>query len=120
MYRDGIDKLMRREDLTAQEGSSGRAETMDSAPTPPRMGALLAPMAPTGGTGEELAGLARVLREKAIEVRVQGNLLDTCGTGGSGLSTHNTSAMVAFVLAEAGVRVAKHGNRASTGKCGSM
>jgi anthranilate phosphoribosyltransferase len=120
MYRDAISKLIRRQDLTGAEASGVMAEIMEGSLTPAQMGALLAALAQKGETGEELAGFARVLREKALRVEVQGNLLDTCGTGGSGLATHNTSTMVAFVLAEAGVRVAKHGNRASTGRCGSM
>ncbi len=120
MYRDAIVKLVRREDLTHEEAASVMTEIMDGALTHAQMGAFLAAVAQKGETGEELAGFARVLREKALKVTAAGTLLDTCGTGGSGLSTHNTSTMVAFVAAEAGVRVAKHGNRASTGKCGSM
>src|SRR5688572_19042585 len=120
MYREAIAKLIRREDLTGDEAAGVMAEIMDGALTQAQMGAFLAAMAQKGETGEELAGFARVMRERALRVEVQGDLLDTCGTGGSGLATHNTSTMVAFVLAEAGVRVAKHGNRASTGVCGSM
>jgi anthranilate phosphoribosyltransferase len=120
MYRDAIAKLIRREDLTSAEASAVMSEIMEGALTPAQMGAFLAAMSAKGETGEELAGFASIMRAKAVPVRAAGDLLDTCGTGGSGLHTHNTSTMVAFVLAAAGVRVAKHGNRASTGKCGSM
>ncbi len=120
VYRDAIAKLIRREDLSGAEAASVMGEIMDGALTHAQMGAFLAAMAQKGETGEELAGFASVMRDRAVRVEVQGDLLDTCGTGGSGLHTHNTSTMVAFVLATAGARVAKHGNRASTGTCGSM
>ena len=60
------------------------------------------------------------MRSKATRVDAGPDLLDTCGTGGSGLSTTNTSTIAAFILAAAGVKIAKHGNRASSGQCGSM
>jgi len=66
-----------------------------------------------------LAAFARAIRGHMVTVPTEGPVLDTCGTGGSGLSTANTSTMAAFVVAACGVRVAKHGNRASSGKCGS-
>lgn len=74
---------------------------------------LVPPTAPT------LAAFARAIRAHMVPVPTQGPLLDTCGTGGSGLSTANTSTMAAFVVAACGVRVAKHGNRSSSGRCGS-
>lgn len=119
-YREVIEKLVRREDLTAAEATAVMEELMEGRLSPAQMGALLAAMATKGETGAELAGFARVLRQKAVRVEVDGALLDTCGTGGSGLATQNTSTMAAFVLSAAGAKVAKHGNRASTGKCGSM
>lgn len=66
-----------------------------------------------------LAAFARAIRRHMVPVHATGPVLDTCGTGGSGLDTANTSTMAAFVVAAAGVRVAKHGNRSSSGRCGS-
>ena len=85
-----------------------------------RSAAFLAAMAAKGPVVEELVGLATVMRDRAVPVAVhRGPVLDTCGTGGSGLDTANTSTLAAFVVAAAGVRVAKHGNRSSSGRCGS-
>jgi anthranilate phosphoribosyltransferase len=68
---------------------------------------------------DEIAGMARVMRDKALHVEVEGPLLDTCGTGGDAKGTFNVSTAAAFVAAGAGARVAKHGNRAMTSDCGS-
>ncbi len=74
-----------------------------------------------GETEAEILGSARAMRANADQVptRANGDLLDTCGTGGDKSGTFNISTTVAFVAAGAGVRIAKHGNRASTSKCGS-
>lgn len=74
-----------------------------------------------GETPEEIAAMARVMREHAVRIapKVQGPLLDLCGTGGAPLKTFNVSTIAAFVVAGTGVAVAKHGNRSSTGRCGS-
>lgn len=73
----------------------------------------------TPPTAPTLAAFARAIRGHMVHVEATGPLVDTCGTGGSGLDTANTSTMAAFVLAACGARVAKHGNRSSSGKCGS-
>ncbi len=91
--------------------------------SPVQISALLIALRMKGETPEELAGFARSMRSHLEPVNVQpdgGPLLDTCGTGGGeGAATFNISTVAAFVVAGAGVRVAKHGNRAITSKCGS-
>ena len=86
-------------------------------------GALLALLEPEGLSAETIATFARVMREHTTPVRPRlppgAPLLDTCGTGGDGLGTFNVSTTVAFVVAAAGVAVAKHGNRAATSRSGS-
>ncbi len=72
-----------------------------------------------GDVADELAGFARAMRAASTKVPAAGPLIDTCGTGGDGTGTFNISTTVAFVVAGAGVRVAKHGNRAASSKCGS-
>jgi len=72
-----------------------------------------------GETVDEITGMARVMREKASRISVEGPVLDTCGTGGDASGSFNVSTCAAFIAAGAGARVAKHGNRAMTSKCGS-
>lgn len=71
-------------------------------------------------SGADLAAAARQLQSYAVRLELPGDPMDTCGTGGSGLKRINTSTVAAFVAAAAGARIAKHGNRASSGRCGSF
>ncbi len=91
---------------------------------PAQVAAWLTALTLKGVTVDELTGFVAAMREAAaplpLGTTTPGDLMDTCGTGGSGLPTTNTSTLCAFVLAAAGVPVVKHGNRASTGRCGSM
>ena len=85
-----------------------------------QIAAFLAAMRAKGARPAEIAGLARSLREHAVAVKVGAeNLIDTCGTGGAAVKTFNISTAAALVAAGAGARVAKHGNRAITSRCGS-
>ncbi len=92
---------------------------MDGEATPAQLGAFLTALGIKGETPPEIAGMAMVMRQKARPVNVAGPLLDTCGTGGDGKNTFNISTAAAFVAAGAGLKVAKHGNRAASGSCGS-
>jgi len=89
--------------------------------TPSQVAAFLIGLKKKGETVEEMTALAQVVREHAIRIhpKIDGYLLDTCGTGGDLTKTFNVSTTSAFVLAATGVRVAKHGNRSFTSKCGS-
>jgi anthranilate phosphoribosyltransferase len=85
-------------------------------------GAILAAIQAKGVSAEELAGMAQVLQAQSLQqnlIRHSQPLVDTCGTGGDGSSTFNISTAVAFVVAAAGVKVAKHGNRSASSKVGS-
>lgn len=95
-------------------------EIMSGNATDSQIGAFIAALSAKGETSAELAGAARAMRRKAIRINVASKyIVDTCGTGGDGSQTFNISTTAAFVVAGCGVTVAKHGNRAVSGRCGS-
>jgi anthranilate phosphoribosyltransferase len=114
-----IDALASREDLSEAQAAEVLAEIMRGECSEVQIGAFLIALRTKGETVQELAGMARTMRELALRVpSVRGELLDTAGTGG-GRRTFNVSTTAAVIAAGAGCAVAKHGNRSATGPCGS-
>ncbi len=116
------DALKRIVDGDTLDRSSARGvmhAILNARSSPAQLAGLLSALAVRGVTVEELVGFVETMRASAEGAPLGPGLADTCGTGGSGMTTVNTSTIVAFILAAAGVKVAKHGNRASSGKCGS-
>jgi len=120
MIRDALDALINgRRDLSEDRAAAVMAEIMDGEATPAQIGAFMTALRIKGETVDEIAGMARVMREHALRVTHSGRLIDTCGTGGDGSGTFNVSTAAAFIAAAAGISVAKHGNRAASSACGS-
>src|SRR3990172_7644581 len=117
--RDAIMQLADRRDLTEAEAARCMEELMSGTATPAQFGAYVAALRMKGETIDEITGMAKVVREKASRIDLKGPLLDTCGTGGDESGSFNVSTCAAFIAAGAGARVAKHGNRAMTSRCGS-
>jgi anthranilate phosphoribosyltransferase len=116
-----INKLARREHLTQAEAEAAMNDIMGGVATPAQIGAYLMGLRLKGETIDEITGSARAMRAAANRAPVSdvSRLVDTCGTGGDGAGTFNISTTVAFVVAGAGLPVAKHGNRAVSSKSGS-
>jgi anthranilate phosphoribosyltransferase len=119
MIREAIETLVTGKSLSADEASAVMAEIMDGQATPAQFGAFVTALRCKGETIDEMVGLARTMRAKALPVASGGPVVDTCGTGGDGAGTFNISTAAAIVAAACGARVAKHGNRAMSSKCGS-
>ena len=117
MIREAIDRLVSGSSLSMVEASTAMREIMEGEVTPAQLGAFLTALRIKGETPEEIAGMATIMREKSLKVDVDGTLVDTCGTGGDGKG--NVSTAASFIAAASGLKVAKHGNRAASGSCGS-
>jgi anthranilate phosphoribosyltransferase len=118
---DAIKKISQKESLSTNEAEDVMKEIMSGKAQDSQLGAFLTGLVMKGETIEEITGFARIMRKFAnlIKPNVDGELLDTCGTGGDELKTFNISTISALVVAGADVPVAKHGNRAVTSRCGS-
>ncbi len=119
MIREAIQTLVSGKSLTMDEASSVMEEIMEGQVTPAQFGAFVTALRLKGETVDEIAGMAKVMRAKAIRVTVSDPVIDIVGTGGDGLNSFNISTVTAFVVAGAGLKVAKHGNRAASSQSGS-
>ncbi len=120
MPQDALRKIVGGHSLTRDEARQALTAIMDGLATPAQVGALLVALRMKGETVDEVTGCVEAMRARVVPVRPKSSpLLDTCGTGGSTFRVFNVSTAAAFVAAAAGAYVAKHGNRAITGVCGS-
>lgn len=121
MIRDTISRLVEEINLSSSESEQTMNEIMSGKATGSQIAAFLTAMRMKGETIEELTAFASVMRQFCYRIypKVQGTLVDTCGTGGDTIKTFNISTAAALIAAGAGVTVAKHGNRSVTSQCGS-
>src|SRR5688500_7490390 len=120
MFAPLIEKLVRHEDLTMDEATAAMREVMEGRVPSAALAALLSALRMKGERPSELVGFARAMREHSVKIsRPEGEVCDTCGTGGDRSGTFNISSAAAVVVASAGVKVAKHGNRSVSSRCGS-
>src|SRR5213595_914598 len=128
---EAVRTLVERRDLTRIEAAAAMEAIMSGASTNAQIAAFLTALRMKGETVEELIGFAQVMRAKVVKIRTRPDdvaaltgtdrdmLIDTCGTGGDAAGTFNISTATAFVVAGAGLKVAKHGNRSASTLCGS-
>jgi anthranilate phosphoribosyltransferase len=119
MIREAIAALVSKCSLTTEQAAQVMEEIMSGEATPSQIAAFVTALRLKGETVDEVIGLAKTMRAKAIPVITDGPVVDTCGTGGDGSCTFNISTAAAVVAAAAGLKVAKHGNRAMSSQCGS-
>lgn len=115
-----IDRVVKGENLSVEESRKVMGLIMTGEATEAQIASFLTALRMKGETVEEITGCARVMREKVTRIQVDHmDLVDTCGTGGDQAGTFNISTTAAFVAAGAGLKVAKHGNRSVSSRCGS-
>lgn len=125
MIHEALEKIVSEKDLSRVEAEAAMEEILSGHATNAQIAAILTAMRMKGETVDELVGFATAMRRHATPIFAQAPplaieaLVDTCGTGGDGLGTFNVSTVAAFVIAGAGVHVAKHGNRSISSRCGS-
>jgi anthranilate phosphoribosyltransferase len=120
MFTALIEKLVRHEDLTTEEASAVMQEVMEGRAPATALAGILSALAMKGERPAEIVGFARTMRAHAVALSAPaGEVFDTCGTGGDRSGTFNISSAAALVVAACGVKVAKHGNRSVSSRCGS-
>ena len=117
--REAIDVAVSGQSLTMDQAAAVMRQIMQGEATPAQLASFLTALRLRGESTEEIAGMATVMREFSLKVRVEGAVVDSVGTGGDGSNSFNISTAAALVAAGAGVRIAKHGNRAASGSCGA-
>lgn len=119
-FTQSLNQIIKGRDLTQEQAAEMITHIFSGNITPAQTGAFMAALATKGETFEELAGAARAMRRKAARIQtLSRKVIDTCGTGGDASGSFNISTTTAFVVAGAGVTVAKHGNRSISSQCGS-
>ena len=118
-WPDILNRLVRGQDLDDATATAVMSSIMSGEASPVQIAGFLMSLRAKGETVDEITGLVRGMREFALRVDVPGPVVDTCGTGGDRAGTFNVSTVSAVVAAAAGATVAKHGNRAASGRCGS-
>jgi len=120
MFPELIDKLVRHENLTTDEAAAAMREVMEGRAAPAALAGFLTALVMKGEQPAEIVGLAKAMREQVVTLEAPpGEVFDTCGTGGDRSGTFNVSSAAAVVVAACGVKVAKHGNRSVSSRCGS-
>ena len=120
MFTELLERLVRHEDLTTDEAAGVMREVMEGRAPATSLAALLAALVMKGERPAEIVGFARTMREHSVKLsQPAGEVFDTCGTGGDRSGTFNISSAAAVVVAATGVKVAKHGNRSVSSRCGS-
>ncbi|MDP6822271.1 MAG: anthranilate phosphoribosyltransferase [Dehalococcoidia bacterium] len=117
--REAITEVVEGRDLSVESAADVMRQIMGGEATEAQFGAFVTGLRMKGETAEEIAGMARSMRDVSLHVDFNGRSVDTCGTGGDGQKTFNISTTAAFVVAGAGATVAKHGNRAMSSSSGS-
>jgi anthranilate phosphoribosyltransferase len=119
MIQDAIRQVVERKDLSAADARAVMGQMMDGKATNSQIASFITAMRMKGETEDELVGFARAMRDSSARIHAPDDAVDMCGTGGDGTNTFNISTVASFVVAAAGVPVAKHGNRSVSSKCGS-
>lgn len=115
-----LEKMMDHQSLSFEEMTNAANYLLDEAISDSEMGAFLATLKVKGETAEEIAGLVQVIRDKSLKIQLDiDHVMDNCGTGGDGSQSFNISTTSAFVIAGAGIKIAKHGNRSVSSRTGS-
>jgi anthranilate phosphoribosyltransferase len=119
VIKEAIETVVNGRSLTFEQSAAVMEEIMSGEATPAQFAAFITALRIKGESVDEIAGLASVMQAKATPVQATPPVVDTCGTGGDGCCSFNISTTAAFIVAGAGLKVAKHGNRAMSSHCGS-